>query len=190
MLVMGIDPGFSGGITILDDKGIICCTAMPVINIEKGRTLDANRIKSLLKTITVEDKYHIFIELVHSMPREGVCSAFNFGLSTGRIIGMIEAYEIPFTKVLPQEWKKHMMAGMDKSDKRLSIIRAMQLQPGFNFFATQQCTKPHDGMAESYLIAEYGRRILGGKNEPEPVKENDALHHNTLNDGSNNDLVV
>lgn len=102
---------------------------------------------------------------------------------------MLAYAEIPVTEVLPQAWKKVMLNGMDKSDKKSSIIRATQLLPGFSFLATERSTVPHDGMAESFLIAEYGR-MQHGPGEEEATKESFALHHRTLNTRLRDEPVV
>ena len=44
------------------------------------------------------------------------------------------------------------------SDKNTSIDLCKRLFPDINLLATPRSRKPHDGMAEALLIAEYGRR--------------------------------
>ena len=90
------------------------------------------------------------------MPKQGVTSMFNFGVSFGYIQGVIEAFEIPYELVSPQKWKKHF--GLD-NDKSKSIAKCKHLFPGVSLLPTERCRKDSDGMAEALLIALYAKRV-------------------------------
>lgn len=158
MMYIGIDPGLQGGISILHEDKLLFCSATPTIKTTKGSKLDLTKMRAILRSAMEKGECQAFIEQVGARPGQGVTSMFTFGKGTGIWIGMLAMAEIPFTEVMPQAWKKEMLKGLDKKDKASSIIRAMQLVPYFEFKATDRSTTRHDGMAESYLIAEYGRR--------------------------------
>lgn len=95
------------------------------------------------------------LEQVHAMPKQGVTSTFNFGVSFGYIKGVLEAYGIAYQEVTPQKWKKEF--GLDGT-KAKSIAVCRHLFPNVSLRATEKCRVDHDGMAEALLLAEYARR--------------------------------
>jgi hypothetical protein len=55
-------------------------------------------------------------------------------------------------------WQKVMLPGCAKGDtKPAALARARQLWPAESWLASPRCSKPHDGMIDAALIAEYGR---------------------------------
>lgn len=144
MIYIGVDPGKDGGISIIEKDCVV------------------NRVYSNEQLLRICEQYQgrciFFVENVHSMPKQGTSSTFNFGKSFGYILGVLEAYKIPYELVNPQKWKKEFSC---TSDKNTSIECAQRLFPGVNLYRTERCTKRHDGMAESLLIAEFGRRRNG-----------------------------
>lgn len=97
------------------------------------------------------------IEEVHSMPKQGVASSFSFGKTYGYLLGVLEAYFIPYQPIKPQRWKKEF--GLN-SDKAKSIEVCRRLFPEVSLKRTEKCKVDHDGMAEALLMAEFARRNL------------------------------
>lgn len=140
MLIIGIDPGESGGLAWHTDGGMDCCK-MPVTERDvwqqlKDVTYNAAAIKA-------------YIESVHSMPGQGVSSSFKFGRNYGFLRGCLIALEIPFEDVTPVKWQSSLGC-RTKGDKNVSKSRAQQLWPGI---------KITHAVADAMLIAEYGRRL-------------------------------
>lgn len=149
-IYIGIDPGQSGAMAVVGDGFE---TAIPFGESAYLKTLvdwDAKRVMTGCKLFAV-------VEHVGPMPKQGVSSTFKFGMNFGWIQGMLYAIGIPFELVRPQKWKKLFSC---TSDKNTSIAVAQRLFPQVPLFATPRCRKPHDGMAEALLMAEYGRRIF------------------------------
>lgn len=145
MIYMGIDPGLKGGIATIHDTQ---AKAIPF-------TRDA--LKEVCGSLPGEAM--CFLEKVGAMPGQGVTSMFNFGTTYGYIMGVLEAFDIPYQLVSPQKWKKHF--SLDQ-DKRRSIETAKRLFPTVSLLSTERCHKENDGMAEALLIALYGKRTDGG----------------------------
>ena len=95
------------------------------------------------------------VEHVNAMPGQGVTSCFSFGRNFGFILGLLAAFGLPFELVRPQKWKKEFSC---TSDKNTSIEVARRLFPYVDLRRTPQCRKPHDGICEALLMAEYARR--------------------------------
>ena len=89
------------------------------------------------------------VEIVHAMPKQGVSSSFNFGVSYGIALGIVGALKIPSFHVSPGKWKKYFGLSADKEEARKLAIDKW---PGCLHFRHK---KDH-GRAEAALIALYG----------------------------------
>ena len=151
MIVIGIDPGLTGAITVLQNGRHLHIHDMPTAP-RGGR--NAVAAAALADILGQWDDAHAFVEHVHSMPGQGVSSSFNFGHGCGVIDGVLAALCIPTTLVTPQKWKKAMGVSADKDQAR---GRAMQLFPDR---ASMFARKKDDGRAEACLIALYGYQTM------------------------------
>ena len=145
MIVLGIDPGVTGGLAWVYARGQIDAKDIPTA----GGEVDVDTIVGMLKeqrpTVT-------FIERVHSMPKQGVASSFKFGMAYGALWAVVVASGIPLHRVSPTVWKKHFHLSADKEQAR---ALAIQYWPGTGLFARK---KDH-GRAEAALIARYGLEV-------------------------------
>lgn len=174
MHIIGIDPGISGGVAIFNLGGYnkntqikdIILTETPFIKTTKKKKNKKGELvervskvyaeSAMAKVLKVysEVECHVFMEKVGAMPDQGVVSMFNFGTGYGVWKGIIAAYELPYTLVTPQAWKKELMQGI--SDKDAARLRAQQLFPKMS---ESLRFKKDIGKADALLIAEFGRRI-------------------------------
>jgi crossover junction endodeoxyribonuclease RuvC len=123
--VIGIDPGLSGGIAMLQlgPMGeVINVEAVPMPTrpgpAGKG-DVDGHCVATQIRAWQGR-KLEIIsaaVESVHSMPKQGVASAFTFGKGYGKILGILEAYAIPLEEPTPQQWQKLVLAGMQTKAK-------------------------------------------------------------------------
>lgn len=158
MMIIGIDPGQTGGIAFIRDGVCLHLYDTPTEAIKKGKGIKNEYLPAhmaeILKTYGTTTSTHCYLEKVGAMPGQGVTSMFNFGKGYGLWIGILAALGIPYTLVTPQAWKKEIMQGV--GDKDAARGRAQQLFPDM----THQLSRKKDiGRADALLIAEYGRRI-------------------------------
>jgi Holliday junction resolvasome RuvABC endonuclease subunit len=139
MIWIGIDPGLSGGIAIIQQGLEAMAWKMPPTERD---------IADLLLSISKMDVHLCFIESVHSLPRQGVASTFKFGRSYGFLRGLLVAFKIPFDEVSPLKWQR-AMGCLSHGNKNVTKAKAQQLFP--------QLTVTH-ATADALLIAEYCRR--------------------------------
>jgi crossover junction endodeoxyribonuclease RuvC len=156
-LYLGIDPGISGGIAVLDEAGNVrLAEPMPTA----GKDVDAGRLASLLRSQrdldTGSDYALAAVEHVGAMPGQGVCSMFSFGCGWGMVRGVLAAIGIPVQLVRPQKWKGVVLAGTTH-DKAGCIAWCASRFPGLSLIRPG-CRKVHDGMADALALAEYARR--------------------------------
>lgn len=150
MIYIGIDPGKNGGYALTDGNTII--NVLPWDD-----HCFVNDMKFIYNAYETQSEVRCCVEKVGAMPGQGVTSMFSFGKSAGFIEGVLAAYEIPYQLVPPQTWKKEFSLN---SNKQTSIEVCQRLFPDVNLMRTDRCKKPHDGMAEAVLMAEYARRKL------------------------------
>lgn len=151
MKILGIDPGASGALVLLENGKPIEWTEMPTTKVGSATRVNP---AALADFIAMSCATHVYIEQVHAMPGQGVVSMFNFGHSCGTVMGAVGAVGIPYTMVTPQAWKK--AAGLIGTDKDAARSRAIQLWP-----AWRDLDKKGKGqaLADAALIAKYGENL-------------------------------
>jgi crossover junction endodeoxyribonuclease RuvC len=147
-MLIGIDPGVSGAIVLLDDGEPVEWELMPSLKVGKTSRVNGAALRSIVDLASVT---HAYVESVHSMPKQGVASSFNFGHSAGVVEGVLQGLGKPYTLVTPQAWKKR--AGLIGQDKDAARSRAIQLWPSWRAL-DKKCAG--QAFADAALIALYG----------------------------------
>lgn len=142
-LYIGIDPGKTGALAIIDGENV------SVYPFDKETYISELKIAAHLPCVCC-------LEHVGAMPGNGTVAMFNFGYNAGGLDWCLSTLGIPFELVRPQKWKKEF--GI--SDKNQSIAVCKRLFPGVDLRPSGRCKKDSDDMAEALLMAEYARRNL------------------------------
>ena len=153
MKIIGIDPGLSGGIAVLENNKILNMFDMPVMAEGKKnkRQLNSAQLVSLFKdNIKVNEEIVVVVEQVNAMPGQGVTSMFNFGQTFGAIKGVCAALELPIFFVRPSKWKKHFE--LINSSKDSSRTKAIEMYPALS---NQLAKKKDVNKSDAILIARY-----------------------------------
>ena len=153
MRIIGIDPGLSGGIAILEDNKVKGMYDMPVMADGKKnkRQLNNALLVQLLKDNikSIEDTVMV-VEQVNAMPGQGVTSMFNFGQTFGAIKGICAALGLPIFFVRPAKWKKHFE--LINSSKDASRTKVIEMYPSIS----DKLSKKKDvNKSDAVLIARY-----------------------------------
>lgn len=148
---IGIDPGASGAIVIMDGHTLIEWAAMPVVKVGSASRVNAAALAAMLRDF---DACHAYVEQVGAMPGQGVASMFSFGHSAGVVMGVLGALEITTTLVTPQAWKKR--AGLIGADKDAARSRAIQLWPDWRALDKKGAGQ---ALADAALIARFGGAV-------------------------------
>ena len=83
---IGIDPGAKGEVAIiteLSERTDVAVIDMPTMKIGGKTAVDAHRLSEHLGKLRKEEVELCVVEDVHSMPGQGVVSAFSFGRNFG-----------------------------------------------------------------------------------------------------------
>jgi crossover junction endodeoxyribonuclease RuvC len=153
MRIIGIDPGLSGGIAVLEDSKIKEIFDMPVMSDGKKnkRQLNSALLAQLVKdNLRDSEDTVIIVEQVNAMPGQGVTSMFNFGQSFGAIKGICAALGLPIFFVRPAKWKKHFE--LINSSKDASRTKVIEMYPSI---AEKLSKKKDVNKSDAILIALY-----------------------------------
>ena len=155
MRIIGIDPGLSGGIAILDDLKIYDIFDMPIMSEgkkNKNQLNSAQLVNIINKHVLKKENTFVIVEQVSAMPGQGVTSMSNFGQTFGSIKGICAALGLPIFYVRPAKWKKHFE--LINSSKDASRTKVIEMYP----YISSRLTKKKDvNKADAILIARYFR---------------------------------
>ena len=153
MKIIGIDPGLSGAIAILEDNKVLNIFDMPVMSEGKKnkRQLNSAQLVNIIRDNTASiDEVAVVVEQVNAMPGQGVTSMFNFGQTFGAIKGVCAALNLPIFFVRPSKWKKHFE--LINSSKDSSRTKAIEMYPSLS----NQLSKKKDvNKSDAILIARF-----------------------------------
>ena len=153
MKIIGIDPGLSGAIAVLENNKVLNIFDIPVMSEGKKnkRQLNSALLVNLLKeNINKEEEVAVVVEQVNAMRGQGVTSMFNFGQTFGALKGICAALELPIFFVRPSKWKKHFE--LINSSKDASRTKAIEMYPKLS----NQLSKKKDvNKSDAILIARF-----------------------------------
>lgn len=149
-VTIGFDPGKEGGACVL------CDDAPPVVYAFTfdGTELRTRWIYDWIQDVPKDDTL-VVIEKVHAMPGQGVTSMFTFGEGFGELKALAKILGHPWALVPPQTWKKHVLAGTDKS-KGATVEWALRTYPNLQPELLKKSGLPHMGKVDALAIAHYG----------------------------------
>ena len=148
MTIIAIDPGIIGGWAILSEAGhLVAAGDLPVAGEGAQRMVSAPLFREVLTQYRPD---RAVIELVGSMPKQGVASSFKFGRAVGVVEGVIGGTGVPVEWVSPAKWKRRLGLGPDKEVSRQRAIQRWPREASL-FFARK---KDH-GRAEAALLGLY-----------------------------------
>lgn len=150
MVYIGIDPGFSGAWGMIDHNNkYIGCGDMH----HTDKHILTNQIWDEMLAAKRNDDCQVVVELVHSMPSQGVVSTFKFGTAYGGALAIAERLKCPWHMVTPQAWKKALKLD---SDKTKSLVMAREHWPDAPLKRQKD-----NGRAEALLMAYWLRNENG-----------------------------
>lgn len=163
---IGIDPGKSGGICLINEAGDLYTFKIPMI----GKLVDLHEMAVIIRNCAALKNHMFCLEDVSSIPGASAGSNFAFGENKGHIEGLLVGMGASYQKVAPKAWQKVCWEGVPlmkkscgkKNDtKAMSLVAAKRLFPGESFLASARSSVPHDGLVDAALIAKYGQIKYG-----------------------------
>jgi len=169
---IGIDLGKKGAIAIYHDDILQEPVVMPVVN---KTEYDIHFIANELLKYTDTDQYdvHIVTEDIHAIYGSSAGGTFDFGRGLGIFEGIICAYGLPYTKVMPKKWQKDAFEGVseirkpasvkqqavgrrgDIDTKAMALVAIKRLFPNLKLTFGTRAHVPHDGLVDAVHLARY-----------------------------------
>jgi len=153
MIIIGVDPGINGAISIIENKKILEVYDTPtMIDGKKNkRQINSAQVTNIFKErLNINKEVVVVVEQVNAMPGQGVTSMFNFGQSFGVIKGICAALSLPIHFVRPAKWKKHF--NLIKTNKDASRTKVIESYPKIS---NKLHRKKDINRADAILIALY-----------------------------------
>ena len=153
MIIIGVDPGINGAISIIENKKILEVYDTPtMIDGKKNkRQINSAQVTNIFKErLNLNKEVVVVVEQVNAMPGQGVTSMFNFGQSFGVIKGICAALSLPIYFVRPSKWKKHF--NLIKTNKDASRTKVIEAYPEIS---SKLSRKKDSNKADAILIARY-----------------------------------
>lgn len=139
MIVLGIDPGASGGIAWINSHGDYGAVKMPETE------------RDILEYLTgLHHEALAVVEVVAARPGAGVSGMFKFGMSYGGLRMAVIAAGFRLELVTPSAWQGKLNCRTG-GQKNITKALAQRLFPK---------VKVTHATADALLLAEYGRRFL------------------------------
>jgi len=162
MVIVGVDPGLTGALSLLTPKGLQAVADMPVMMRGTGtgvvkNQVDAIALRQLLQEwLSPWDKNEVKVIIELQAPiggkLQGVSSIFSLALTAGIIEGVVASGWYPHELVQPAIWKKAMgLTAKTKDAKGMARTMAQRMYPSAELHLVK-----HHNRAESILIARYG----------------------------------
>ena len=151
---IGIDPGKSGGIMVIDELGEATAYKCP------EKVLDMSVLFKLIIGDTAPDDVELLMERVWARPGNAVRAAFTYGVNYGQWLGIAASHEIKMYTVLPNNWIKWV--GCPKAlpvadRKRWLKAKAKKLYPELNRVTL--------ATADAILITHYAKEEYFNENK-------------------------
>lgn len=144
-LALGLDPGKSGGLAVVDIHGNAIAWKMP----------ETERDISDLCEAVSEYKPFAAIEKVHAMPKQGVKSTFTFGHGYGGLRMALICNRIRFEEVTPRKWQADLGCPTAKKDEPKTKHKNALKGKAQQWFPDLRVTL---STCDALLIAEWARR--------------------------------
>lgn len=118
--------------------------------------VDRKKFIDIIKTNIKPDfdlgkKYYFCLEKVHSMPKQGVVSTFNFGESFGFIKGILEYNDFNYELIEPRVWRK----ATNTHSKKDSIEFVKKKFENVELKPTKKSRVDNHNMADAVCIGYY-----------------------------------
>ncbi len=190
MIILGIDPGVTGGLVWIDENcKIIRQMIMPVVKEQFGKmeknVLDINKFAELIYSDFTQPDYIVIERAQPHGKSKRIRRINNFGqfeevggqdtpftaYSVGRMYGELRGVSVglgfKMVTVHPLTWQSKIITIRGGESKKKICDYCRGRWPGHDFTATERSRKPHQGILDAACIAEYGRWYLIARGTPE-----------------------
>jgi hypothetical protein len=152
--VIGIDPGKSGGLAVVDVHSGIVQTAVELPL--SGRRVDALEFVRIAREAA--PVVAVAVEEQSGRPSDGVRSLNYLLPQFGGLVAVCEVMLLPCLTPKPPEWKRCVLRGTAR-DKQAAIEYVRRLHPYVNLHPRPRMRNAHDGIADAVCIGTWARNV-------------------------------
>lgn len=174
MYILGIDPGLSGGLCVLNEDGIVEVMRMPTCKRpnRKGNYIDVRKVYEFITKYNnrSEDNNEwiesIYVERQFILRSQGMSSGSKTMYQSGILYGLCYPECDELHEINAKDWQKAIFKKIDQSkvveynynnQTKLNSIAYVEQTYGKQYlFYSKRQTKPSDGLADAICIAAYG----------------------------------
>jgi len=162
---IGVDCGLSGAIVIISERGLIENRyLMPTAKAGKGYEIDINQLYGLIFGLKENRNPVMIIEDPgYHAPSAAGLRSMTYSYACMRTMATV--LSLPHHLIRAQTWQKlffsrpaKMPKGQKFDTKAAALRSAQMIWPKEDWTPTERARKPHDGLVDAALIAEWGRR--------------------------------
>lgn len=152
--IVGIDPGLRGAIVAMETATGTLIDRVPLTDEILTTYRYLHDLKRKYPTLMVALEKPTVIK-----GRSSLVGSFTMGRNFGALEAAVRLLYVPCHIIPPVTWTSEMHKGADGSDpKAKSLSIAKRLWPWEKFTFRESQIKPHDGIVDAMLIAEFIRR--------------------------------
>lgn len=172
MYVLGIDPGLSGGLCIMNEQGIIDIMRMPTCTRpnRRGKWIDLEKVYSFITKYNNVNSNEwineIYIERQFILRSQGMSSGSKTMFQAGCLYGLCFSECNNLHEINAKDWQQEIFKQVDETKikkynyssytKLWSVAYVEQFYNSQYLFYSKRQTKPSDGLADAICIASYG----------------------------------
>jgi len=158
-VVVGIDPGRNGALAVIDQASGYLLRAMKMPDDARWLYHWFTALKDDFGSVQVSLEKAFacgFMDRKHS-----VSAMFSYGRHFGQLEAVLYTAGITPHLIAPRSWTAELHKGVEgASSKDKSLLVARKIWPVNDFTLSKRAKKPHDGLVDAMLLAEYLRRRL------------------------------
>jgi hypothetical protein len=162
-IYIGIDNGITGGIaglSVTPGVGILALSPMLIQKTRKGNEIDVRGVwRFILGELQIGHQVEETAVVIEEPGgSQSASAAASMAASFAALRALCELKGLRYHRVTPPQWQKALLNCAKGQTKAAALTKARSLWPNQEWLASPQCRRPHDGMIDAALIAEYARR--------------------------------
>lgn len=159
-MFVGIDNGLKGGIAFVTNDGQIAdLQVMPTFKDGKYNRVEATALNDLFLRDSFDISNIRFVSYEKPVGSKSASAVRSMADSFAVVDAVLSLLGLRREPITPQKWQREYWARQTGDDtKKKALAVAQRLWPEQSWLATSRSTKPHDGLVDAALIAEFARR--------------------------------
>lgn len=162
---VGIDPGTRGGLVAINALGeVLSAIVMPM----DGKAVSLVKVREWLVEVSLavgrpSGRLLVALEKPSVRPGQNPSGTLTMGMNWGRLQAALELSDAEYVVVTPQTWRRGLgiPQGSTRDQCKEGALDMARTQfPDLDLLPGTRRIKPHDGLVDAVLLAQYARKTL------------------------------